>query len=83
MRRLVTSQDDFDAQLAGLLAFEAAQDPQVDATVAAILSDVKTRGDAAVLEYTRKFDGVSANTLAELEIPRTELQAALTRIGHS
>ena len=80
MRRLATTQADFDAQLAGLLAFEAAQDPQVDVTVAAILADVKARGDAAVLEYTRKFDGVSANTLAELEIPRTELQAALKRI---
>ncbi|MBX9904381.1 MAG: histidinol dehydrogenase [Burkholderiales bacterium] len=80
MRRLATTQADFDAQLAGLLAFEAAQDPQVDVTVAAILADVKARGDAAVLEYTRKFDGVSANTLAELEIPHTELQAALKRI---
>lgn len=80
MRRLATTQADFDAQLAELLAFEAAQDPQVDATVAAILVDVKARGDAAVLEYTKKFDGVSANTLAELEIPRAELQAALKRI---
>ena len=80
MRRLATTQADFDAQLAQLLRFEAAQDPQVDATVAAILADVKTRGDAAVLEYTRKFDGVSANALAELEIPRAELQAALKRI---
>ena len=80
MRRLATAQADFDAQLSQLLAFEAAQDPQVDATVAAILADVKARGDAAVLEYTERFDGVSAGTLAELEIPRTELQAALARI---
>ncbi len=80
MRRLATTQADFDARLAELLAFEAAQDPQVDATVAAILADVKARGDAAVLECTQKFDGVSARTLAELEIPRAELQAALARI---
>jgi histidinol dehydrogenase len=80
MRRLVTTEADFDARLAELLAFEAAQDPQVDATVAAILADVKTRGDAAVLEYTKKFDGVSAVRLAELEIPQAELKAALTRI---
>ena len=77
MRRLATTQADFDAQLAQLLRFEAAQDPQVDATVAAILADVKARGDAAVLEYTERFDGVSASTLAKLEIPRAELQAAL------
>ena len=80
MRRLSTSQADFEARLAELLAFEAAQDPQVDATVAAILADVKTRGDAAVLEYTARFDQVTARSLAELEIPRAELQAALTRI---
>jgi len=80
MRRLSTSQADFDARLAELLAFEAAQDPQVDATVAEILADVKKRGDDAVLEYTTRFDGVTAATLAELEIPRSELQAALARI---
>ncbi len=80
MRRLSTSQADFEARLAELLAFEAAQDPQVDVTVAAILADVKTRGDAAVLEYTARFDHVAASSLAELEIPRAELQAALARI---
>jgi len=80
MRRLSTGQADFEARLAELLAFEAAQDPQVDATVAAILADVKARGDAAVLEYTARFDGVTARTLAELEIPRSEMQAALARI---
>ena len=80
MRRLATTQADFAARLAELLAFEAAQDPQVDATVASILADVKTRGDAAVLEYTARFDGVRAQSLAELEIPRAELQAALVRI---
>lgn len=80
MRRLSTSQANFDARLSELLAFEAAQDPQVDVTVAAILADVKSRGDVAVLEYTARFDGVTARSLTELEIPRAELQAALARI---
>jgi histidinol dehydrogenase len=80
MRRLSTNQPDFEQRLAELLAFEAAQDPQVDAAVASILADVKTRGDAAVLEYTARFDGVKADTLAALEIPASELQAALARI---
>jgi len=80
MRRLATTQADFDARLGELLAFESAQDPKVDAAVAAILADVKARGDAAVLEYTMRFDGVTAATLAELEIPRAEQQAALQRI---
>jgi len=77
MRRFSTSDADFDARLSALLAFESAQDPTVDATVAAILADVKTRGDAAVLEYTQRFDRLSAKTLAELEIPKAELNAAL------
>ena len=77
MRRFSSTDADFDARLAALLAFESAQDPQVDATVAAILADVKTRGDAAVLEYTQRFDRLSAKTLGELEIPKRELDAAL------
>ena len=80
MRRLSTTQADFDARLAALLAFESAQDPKVDAAVAAILADVQARGDAAVLEYTARFDGVTAKSAAELEIPKSELQAALARI---
>ena len=80
MRRLATADAGFDAALLNLLAFESAQDPKIDATVAAILADVKARGDAAVLEYTRRFDRFSccgAKTLAELEIPKSELDAAL------
>jgi histidinol dehydrogenase len=77
MRRLDSSQPDFDAQLAGLLAFEAAQDPKIDAAVAAILADVKARGDAAVLEYTQRFDRVAAKSLGELEVPRAEFERAL------
>lgn len=77
MRRLSTAEAGFDDQLSALLAFESAQDPQVDATVAAILADVKARGDAAVLEYTQRFDCLSAKSLAELEIPKAELDAAL------
>src|SRR5690606_7416413 len=80
MRRLSTTEADFDARLAELLAFESAQDPQVAVAVAAILADVKARGDAAVLEYTARFDGVSAKSPDELEIPQAELRAALKRI---
>jgi histidinol dehydrogenase len=83
IRRLSTTQPDFDAQLAGLLAFESAQDPQVDAAVAAILADVKTRGDAALLEYTRRFDRVEAASVAALEVSKPELQKAKRRIDKS
>jgi histidinol dehydrogenase len=59
------------------LAFETAQDDSVDQVVANILKDVKTRGDAAVLEYTNRFDKTNASSIAELEIGKAELQAAL------
>jgi histidinol dehydrogenase len=81
IRRLSTAQPDFDAQLAGLLDFESAQDPQVDATVAAILADVKSRGDAALLDYTRRFDRVEAASVAALEVSRAALGQALKRIA--
>ena len=50
---------------------------EVEASVAAILADVRTRGDAAVLEYTRRFDGIEASSLAALEIGANELAVAL------
>jgi histidinol dehydrogenase len=77
MRRFSTEQPDFDARLDELLAFESAQDPQVDATVAAILADVKARGDAALIEYTLRFDRVESKSAAELEVPRAALEQAL------
>ena len=69
IRRLDTARPDFDARLAELLAFETAQDPQVDSAVTKIIADVKARGDAALLEYTRRFDGLAAPSAAALEIP--------------
>jgi histidinol dehydrogenase len=80
MRRLDSSQPDFDARLRELVAFEAAQDPQIDAAVAAILADVKARGDGAVLGYTQRFDRSAAKSMQELEAPRAELQRALKQL---
>ncbi|HKU69728.1 MAG TPA: histidinol dehydrogenase [Burkholderiales bacterium] len=81
IRRLDTAQPDFDARLGELLAFETAQEPQVDAAVADILADVKARGDAAVLEYTRRFDRLDASSVEKLEIAPTECKSALKRIS--
>ncbi|HEY0337606.1 MAG TPA: histidinol dehydrogenase, partial [Burkholderiales bacterium] len=80
MRRLATTQPDFDAQLGALLAFEAAQDPRVDAVVADILANVKARGDAALLEYTRRFDRVDVHAAGELEVDRDTCERALSRL---
>ena len=79
--RLSTRDADFDARLARLTASDAAQDEAVDRVVAEILAAVKSRGDAAVLEYTERFDGVSAAALAELELPRELLARARDRLS--
>ncbi len=77
IRRLSTQDISFDADLKALLAFETAQDDSVDAVVANILKDVKNRGDAAVLEYTNRFDKTNASSLKSLEISQNELREAL------
>lgn len=76
LKRLSTKQADFDAQLNQLLAFEATADDKLEATVASILADVRKRGDAAVLEYTRKFDRLPLADAAQLELSRDELRVA-------
>ncbi len=77
IKRLNSSDADFQARLDELLAFESAQDAAVEQTVAAILTDVKTRGDAALLDYTRRFDALAAATMDELTLSSTRLQQAL------
>ena len=77
IKRFSSADADFKQRLDDLLAFESAQDESVDRTVAAILADVKARGDAAVVEYTNRFDRLAVKSIAELELTRSELQQAL------
>ena len=77
LKRFSSADADFDSRLDALLAFEAAQDASVEQTAAQILADVKTRGDAAVVEYTNRFDRLDAKSLGELELSREALQSAL------
>ena len=77
VRRFSSVDSDFQIKLKTLLAFETAQDDSVDEVVASILKDVKSRGDAAVLDYTNRFDKTTTSTLSQLEISQSELVAAL------
>ncbi|ROH85887.1 histidinol dehydrogenase [Pseudomethylobacillus aquaticus] len=77
VKRLSTADANFDAALKALLAFETAQDDRIDQVVADILRDVKQRGDAAVLDYTQRFDRLAAASMDALELGHAELQAAL------
>ncbi|MET4027689.1 histidinol dehydrogenase [Marinobacter sp. MBR-99] len=78
--RLTTTQSDFDGALAKLLAWDDSVDHQVNESVRHILREVKTRGDAAVLEFTEKFDRLKVSSMAELEMDKGRLQEALGRI---
>ena len=80
LRQLDTADTDFQAKLMAVLAFEASEDEAIDRAAAGIIADVKQRGDAAVLEYTQKFDRLSATHMSALEIPRAEMQAALNSL---
>ena len=80
LRHLDSSSPEFQSSLQALLAFETSQDPQVEARVAAILADVKARGDEAVVEYTQRFDQVAAQSMADLELSQAELKAAFERL---
>jgi len=78
--RLNASQSDFDSALAKLLAWDDSVDHQVNESVRHILHEVKTRGDAAVMEFTEKFDRLKVGSMAELEISQDRLQTALDKI---
>ena len=77
IRKLDSSDAAFNATLAAVLAFEASEDEAIERAVAQILGDVKTRGDAAVLDYTNRFDRLNASSVAALELPVAALEAAL------
>jgi len=84
LRRLSTRAAGFDAKLAALTRYDAAQDPQVQSSVRRILADVRKRGDAAVRAYTRKFDGVSPKdfSLADRLAAIPQEQADALRAAH-
>lgn len=81
-RRLTTQSPKFDAELKDLLALEAEQDASIERTVVEILSNIRQHGDAALLDYTRKFDRLDVHDAHHLELPQAELQAALTSLSH-
>ncbi|MEE4661813.1 MAG: histidinol dehydrogenase [Halieaceae bacterium] len=80
MRRLDTRSEGFSGQLAALTAWQEGTDRELVAAVDNIVDDVIARGDAALLEYTRRFDEVDAASVADLELDAAQLAQALQRI---
>ena len=78
--QLSTANASFEADFKARLHWSAETDAGIEDVVANILRDVQTRGDAAVLEYTNRFDGLNATSVASLELTQTELKAAFDAI---
>lgn len=74
--RLSTASSTFEADFKARLHWSAETDAGIEQRVADILRDVQQRGDAAVLDYTARFDGLQASTMAELELTQAELKVA-------
>ena len=80
IRRLDSEAEGFRQELQQLLAWESVSDDAVYATVSEILRAVRRDGDSALLEYSRRFDGLDAESVADLEMPLQRLQLACERI---
>jgi len=80
VRRLRSDAPGFEAELERLLAFEAAQDEGVERATGEILHAVRTRGDAALLEYTARFDRWTPRSGADLDVPLADARKALERL---
>ena len=74
--RLSTRDASFEADFKARLHWSAEADAAIEERVAAILADVQQRGDAAVLDYTQRFDGLTAASVQALELTQAELKAA-------
>lgn len=81
MRLLDSSQPDFNKQLTALLCRESEEDRGLEETVREIISAVRHRGDAAVLEYTSQFDNLDAKSVAELELSTAQIETITARVG--
>jgi len=80
IKRFNSTDADFNACLDKLLAFENAQDDAVDVTVANILADIRSRKDAALIEYTNRFDRLAIQSAKDLELTQDQLQHSLATL---
>ena len=80
IRRLSSADADFQEKFRSLVAVDASVDPEITRRAEAIVEDVKKRGDAAVLEYTARFDRLPAEKLTDLMITAEEMHEALVTL---
>lgn len=80
IRRLNAQDTDFTVALDQLLSWESVSDASINQRVLEIIDNVRRRGDAALIDYTRQFDGLDVAQMSDLILPRERLELALTRI---
>lgn len=78
--RLSTQESDFDASLERLLHWDMSEESDVERLTREVISRIRVEGDAALLEFTRRFDQLDVEQAADLELSLDECRAALARI---
>jgi len=81
IRKLDTSDAEFDAQLDALLAWESVSDAGVNRVVQDVIADIRARGDQALIDFTNRFDGWQADSASDLQVPVERLEQAWQRIS--
>jgi len=79
--KLSSRQKDFDTQLSSLISWESVSDKDVVNTVEEIINKVRSKGDKALIDYSIKFDGVKANSMADLIISQKELEKSFNDLS--
>ena len=80
IKRLTTTQTDYQEQMDTLLAWEGVSDDQVNSTVKDILKNIRSRGDEALVEYTNKFDRMNVSSMEDLTFSKEQIDAAYNRV---
>lgn len=82
IKQLASSQANFRSELDAMLSWESVSDGDMQKLVADVISDVRNNGDAALLNYSAKFDHFAVSSMAELTLGEAELKAAFERLTH-
>lgn len=80
IKRLTTTQADYQSQMDTLLAWEGVSDDQVNSTVKDILKNIRSRGDDALVEYTNKFDRMNVSSMKDLTFTKEQIEAAYNNV---
>ena len=83
IRRLNAADDSFSTQLDELLAWESVSDTSVNDTVNDVIRRIRAEGDAALLDFTNRFDGWQAASVEDLAIPSVDLERAWNNLDQS